>query len=1063
MKTILCKLPTEGQLVLHVFVRPVSMPFDITQQIADLRSQYSRLSGTQRLLPHTRVVSDERAVYILRQHLHNNLYDRVSTRPFLSINEKRWIAGQLLMALREAHERNVCHGDVKSENIVMTSWNLVYLADLAPFKPTYLPADDPAEFNFYFDAAARQCCCIAPERFYDPGSSIAQLLAAPGSNSETRLALQPSMDIFSAGCVIAELFLDGNPIFSLSRLLQYRKGAVTAAALLADIPDKEVAALVEHMIQLDPEARLSAAAYLDQWAAIFPSAPLAAYMDRASPDVRIRALFDEMSEVPDDLCEITASIACANVRNCSLPSSRCMGIKTLLRCSRGAMRGDPDLILPYLVTLASDASPQVRVEAVVALRDLLLELQHLTPINANIFEDYLAPHLQYFASDASVGVRCMVASVLGDLADTSFFLTGGHSHSEFLHNQVRAIVGKLSFDEAEIKHVLLCSFPQLYERGVQSLSHIITYLNDRDCWFLRAAFFDVVFAASAQISRHASREYIVPLINLNDHEVFVVVSALRALVRLVPQMSPAMLWDKLVEAQGFNSRPLKRSAREFTDFVIAHAKLPMAPEVARLALEVAKPTLDTDDYDYDGEQLGAGDDLDEPVLERTIQLREIGAALKTVFLTPVKDPWAAPSKGSAGGGAAEAADRWQGVVQETDREMSAFLRKKALELEFPAAPKRQRFEGWRPQGTLVAELHEHNDAVTCIAPSVSSLFTTGSDDGTVRLFDGSAFRKNVVCRSRATHVQGGRITSLVYHPSLDCTASSSDNGSICVLRAGSSELAVAASTTLPKGEYAVALGFAKGPCGVSLVACTSRSRVLFFKVVDLSVEDKVELDPSLGRPTCMASDNSVLAVVGTSLGNLQLIDTRFRIALKQYRHFMAHYITTLAMYSSDSVLAGTAAGDVCVLNLRTAKWPLCVCSRSLQELKGNEINRKLRINGIALASRMPYFITGSNDAMVRYWDPDKLDRSYVVNSSETAPPYSSYRLNDTVYYCENTVPSVPRSPSSQASVRLANDVSNAVAANSSRPGGPVTALAILGSPSAMLVTGLQSGVIRVLL
>ncbi|KAJ2342699.1 Serine/threonine-protein kinase, partial [Coemansia sp. RSA 2618] len=605
-------------------------------------------------------------------------------------------------------------------------------------------------------------------------------------------------------------------------------------------------------------------------------------MDRASPDVRMRALYDEMEEVSDGLCEITASIACANVRNCSLPSSRCMGIKVLLRCSRGAMRGDPDMALPYLVALASDPSPQVRVEAVVATRDLLLDLQRLTPINANIFDDYLAPHLQYFAGDASVGVRCMVASVLGDLADTSYFLTGGHSTTDFLNNQIRTIVGKLSFDEAEVKHVLLCSFPQLYERGVQSLSHIITYLNDRDCWFLRAAFFDVVFAASAQISRHASREYIVPLINLNDHEVFVVVSALRALVRLVPQMSPAMLWDKLVEVQAFNAGPLKRSAHEFTEFVFAHAKLPMSASTARLALDIAKPASSPDDEPFDVE-----DGLNEGLaLERVIQLREIGAALKTVFLTPVKDPWAAPGPSSTKpGDTPEPADKWQGVARETDRAMSAFLRKKALELEFPPLPKRQRFDGWRPQGTLVAEVAEHNDAVTCIAATNSSLFMTGSEDGTVRLFDGGVFRKSAVCRSRATHFQGGHITSLVYHPALDCTASSSDNGSIFVLRAESSELSVLASTTLPKGEYVVALGYAKDTRGVTLVACTSRSRVLFYGVVDLALQDEITLDPSLGRPTCMASDGSVLAVVGTSKGNLQLIDTRFRIALKRYRHF----------------------------------------------------------------------------------------------------------------------------------------------------------------------------------
>ncbi|KAJ2799379.1 Serine/threonine-protein kinase, partial [Coemansia furcata] len=324
MKTILCKQPHEGQLVLHVFMRPVSMTFDVTQQIATLRGLYSLLGSAKHVLSHVRIISDDRAVYILRQYLHNNLYDRISTRPFLSQTEKRWMAYQMLVALRETHGRGVCHGDIKAENIVVTSWNLAYLADFAPFKPTYLPADDPAEFNFYFDSAGRQCCCIAPERFYDPGSTIAQLLAAPkgnGGSTSGLLALQPSMDIFSVGCVIAELFLDGNPLFSLSRLLQYRSKqgdrpvATMTDSLVSGIADKEMAALVQHMVQLDPEARLSAGEYLDRWAGIFPRAPLAAYMDKESPDARMQALHAEISSeavVSDSMCEITASVACAN-------------------------------------------------------------------------------------------------------------------------------------------------------------------------------------------------------------------------------------------------------------------------------------------------------------------------------------------------------------------------------------------------------------------------------------------------------------------------------------------------------------------------------------------------------------------------------------------------------------------------------------------------------------------------------------------------------------------------------------------------------------------------------
>ena len=33
----------------------------------------------------------------------------------------------------------VCHGDIKSENVMVTAWNWLLLTDFASFKPTYLP------------------------------------------------------------------------------------------------------------------------------------------------------------------------------------------------------------------------------------------------------------------------------------------------------------------------------------------------------------------------------------------------------------------------------------------------------------------------------------------------------------------------------------------------------------------------------------------------------------------------------------------------------------------------------------------------------------------------------------------------------------------------------------------------------------------------------------------------------------------------------------------------------------------------------------------------------------
>ncbi len=73
------------------------------------------------------------------------------------------------------------------------------------------------------------------------------------------------MDVFSVGCVIAELFLE-SPIFSLSQLYKYRKGEYDPEhGYLSKIQDGDIRELVSHMIQLEPESRYSAEEYLNFW------------------------------------------------------------------------------------------------------------------------------------------------------------------------------------------------------------------------------------------------------------------------------------------------------------------------------------------------------------------------------------------------------------------------------------------------------------------------------------------------------------------------------------------------------------------------------------------------------------------------------------------------------------------------------------------------------------------------------------------------------------------------------------------------------------------------------
>ena len=98
------------------------------------------------------------------------------------------------------------------------------LTDFSPFKPFSLPADNPADFSFFYDTSGQRRCYLAPERFHEGPSPP----PAPDPTSAQ------SAVCFSAGCVVAGLFLDGAPLFDLGSLLAFRRG--TFATRRSSVP-----------------------------------------------------------------------------------------------------------------------------------------------------------------------------------------------------------------------------------------------------------------------------------------------------------------------------------------------------------------------------------------------------------------------------------------------------------------------------------------------------------------------------------------------------------------------------------------------------------------------------------------------------------------------------------------------------------------------------------------------------------------------------------------------------------------------------------------------------------
>lgn len=262
LKTIQCLSPN-GYVVVKLLVKPTENEIDMCPYLNKLDDLRIKLKDIPNTLPFETLIDSDRATYLIRPYVRYNLYDRLSIRPFYELIEKKWIVYQLLVTLSKMHELGIYHGDLKTENVLLTSWNWVMLSDIGIFKPVYLPDHNQSQFSFYFDSIQRHSCYIAPERFKTQ-LEINELMKTPEN-----IKLNPAVDIFSLGCVIAELYTDGLPIFSLPQMFKYRKKEYVPN--LDAIEDSSIRKLVQSMISLDPNDRLSAREYLNKFRKIlFP-------------------------------------------------------------------------------------------------------------------------------------------------------------------------------------------------------------------------------------------------------------------------------------------------------------------------------------------------------------------------------------------------------------------------------------------------------------------------------------------------------------------------------------------------------------------------------------------------------------------------------------------------------------------------------------------------------------------------------------------------------------------------------------------------------------------------
>ncbi|KXT03263.1 hypothetical protein AC578_4753 [Pseudocercospora eumusae] len=447
-----------------------------------LRAERNRLRDIPNVLPYARVRETNTLGVLVRQYMHSSLYDRVSIRPFLEDIEKKWISFQLLCAVKDCHDREVYHGDIKSENVMVTSWGWIYLTDFASsFKPVYLPEDNPADFSFFYDTAARRTCYVAPERF---------LAAGERPREEV---VQWNMDIFSLGCVLAELFTEA-PTFTLSQLFRYRKGEYDPTlSLLNKVDDDHIRSMITSMIKLDPSERWHAGDYLEEYKGkAFPlyfynhlhtlmaevtdprsgRKPTAASdTNSGEADDRIDRIYEDFemlsvslgyqnSNPPEDVLQprssylrglfplqvdlpnsrhtahagqssnsdhgtfILLNVITASMRSAARASSKVRACELLLAFAEQLPdEAKLDRILPYVIPLLEDPNDMVLVAALRTMTQLLALVSVVSPINSSLFAQYIFPRLQIFVQSKGFTqnaiVRATYAACLASLAETA--------------------------------------------------------------------------------------------------------------------------------------------------------------------------------------------------------------------------------------------------------------------------------------------------------------------------------------------------------------------------------------------------------------------------------------------------------------------------------------------------------------------------------------------------------------------------------------------------------------------------------------------------------------------
>lgn len=344
---------------------------------------------------------------LYRPFIQTSLRQKMIRPPFVNAEEKNWLCFLMLKAVQELHKNSHSHRDIRPENFLLTSWDWVFITDLAFYKPFKIPEGDLTSYNLFFAPGTREACYVSPERF---DSKMVE-------SSQGAL----KSDIFSLGCAIYELFLDGAHLFTLPQLLAYKKGEIDISSKLSPLREN-VREMIKSMLVLDPLIRCDINFCVDYWSKlVLPNgistdvyAFCSSLLEKNTADDRLLALHEYVikNKVNEEYCVIFCTILGSVIRNVSKPSLKILAIKLMVQL---ATTDDLKLhrVLPYLMSLLNkEERSSVKCSCLRSMAEILSQVKSISGKDTHLFKEYIWPLVSMCKNDENEWVRYTLADLL---------------------------------------------------------------------------------------------------------------------------------------------------------------------------------------------------------------------------------------------------------------------------------------------------------------------------------------------------------------------------------------------------------------------------------------------------------------------------------------------------------------------------------------------------------------------------------------------------------------------------------------------------------------------------